>query len=319
MRMQLAAPWFADTICEQVRAGKHFDAILCSTFIDVAVLRSILAHQGVTLPVAVYFHENQFSYPGQVADPGIYQFTAINFTSALCADSLAFNSQYNLETFLTGIRSLLKKSTDMELRYLEERIREKSIILYPGIDFSEIDAVARKKQQGAPVIVWNHRWEHDKDPELFFQTLFSLQDLDFQLIVLGEQFCHCPEIFQKARKILSNHLLHFGYVDNTRQYASLLKQGDIVVSTARHEFFGISILEGVRAGCRPLVPDKLSYKELFPGKYRYQKNTLGRQISVLLRRKDASLGQQGIKMTTPYTWSALAPSYQSWLASLAER
>ncbi|MCW5209467.1 DUF3524 domain-containing protein, partial [Desulfobulbus sp. US1] len=56
------------------------------------------------------FHENQFTYPGQQHDPGIFQFASVNFTSALCADRLAFNSRYNLETFLAGIRFYLKKS-----------------------------------------------------------------------------------------------------------------------------------------------------------------------------------------------------------------
>ena len=118
MRMQLAAPWFAERIVEMIAQSNTegnalgttcFDGILTSTFLDVAVLRSLLAAQGIHIPVAMYFHENQFSYPGQQHDPGIFQFASINFTSALCADRLAFNSRYNLETFLGGVRLFLKK------------------------------------------------------------------------------------------------------------------------------------------------------------------------------------------------------------------
>ncbi|MCI5163464.1 MAG: DUF3524 domain-containing protein, partial [Candidatus Electrothrix sp. AX5] len=151
-RMQLAAPWFAERIVEMIaqnnNQGKSFDGILTSTFLDVAVLRSLLAAQGIYLPLAIYFHENQFSYPGQTHDPGMLQFASINFNSALCADRLAFNSCYNLETFLDGICFYLKKSADMELCHLEEQIRKKSVILYPGIDFRQIDVQSEEIPAG---------------------------------------------------------------------------------------------------------------------------------------------------------------------------
>lgn len=51
MRMQLAAPWFADLVIARLRAGQRFDAILCSTFIDLAVFRALLGREGVPLGV----------------------------------------------------------------------------------------------------------------------------------------------------------------------------------------------------------------------------------------------------------------------------
>jgi len=37
-----------------------------------------------------------------------------------------------------------------------------------------------------------------------------------------------------------------------------------VLSTARHEFFGIAVVEALLAGCLPWLPDRLSYPELLP-------------------------------------------------------
>lgn len=316
MRMQLAAPWFAEQIISLVTQGNWFDAILTSTFVDVAVLRSLLDSQGIRLPLAVYFHENQFSYPGQVPDPTAFQFSSINFTSALCADRLAFNSKYNLESFLASIAGYLKKATDMDLRYLEGRIRDKSVVLYPGMDFRSIDEASapKKSHKKNRVIVWNHRWEHDKDPETFFHTLFELAgDYDFRLIVLGQQFRYQPEIFKMAQQKLADRLDHFGFAENEKEYADLLRRGDIIVSTARHEFFGMAVLEGVRAGCRPLVPDRLSYKELFAGKYRYPENGFKKYLHELLFRNEPLSADEAVRMTEPYSWPMVADRYRNWL------
>ncbi|CAK8723655.1 Glycosyltransferase involved in cell wall bisynthesis [Candidatus Electrothrix aarhusensis] len=323
MRMQLAAPWFAERIVEMIaqnnNQGKNFDGILTSTFLDVAVLRSLLAAQGIYLPLAIYFHENQFSYPGQTHDPGMLQFASINFNSALCADRLAFNSCYNLETFLDGICFYLKKSADMELCHLEEQIRKKSVILYPGIDFRQIDVQsegipAGEGKNNEPVIVWNHRWEHDKDPETFFLTLFELAlEYPFQVIVLGQHFHHQPEIFAQAKSVLGNRLIHFGYVESRKEYARLLRQGDFIVSTARHEFFGISVLEGIRAGCRPVVPDRLSYRELFPKEYRYSQGKLGEHLHSLFASPRPVTNGEVRRLTEPYSWLMLGERYQKWL------
>jgi glycosyltransferase involved in cell wall biosynthesis len=322
MRMQLAAPWFAEQIIGLIEQGIHFDALLTSTFIDVAVLRSLLASHAVHLPVSVYFHENQFSYPGQVNDPTIFQFTSINFTSALCADRLAFNSNYNLESFLAGIRSYLKKATDMELAHLEKRIEEKSIVLYPGMDFQTIDTADTPKDLcKKPVIVWNHRWEHDKDPETFFTTLFALADgFDFRLIVLGQHFRFQPQIFPRAKEILADRIDYFGYATSKKEYAQLLKRANIIVSTAQHEFFGLAVLEAVRAGCRPLVPNRLSYKELFAEKYRYPDTDNGFQkaLTQLLEKPDFLTTDAAKQLTKRFSWSAVARQYRQWLDPAVE-
>ena len=70
MRMQLAAPWFAEQIISLVEKGVCFDAILTSTFIDVAVLRSLLGSKGIRLPLAIYFHDNTPSNPVHASATG---------------------------------------------------------------------------------------------------------------------------------------------------------------------------------------------------------------------------------------------------------
>lgn len=43
-----------------------------------------------------------------------------------------------------------------------------------------------------------------------------------------------------------------------------MQKGDIVVSTARHEFFCTAIMEAIYCGCHPVLPRDLTYTELIP-------------------------------------------------------
>jgi len=319
VRMQLAAPSMAQRITEVVTKGARFDAILTSTFIDTSVLQTLLARAGICIPLGIYFHENQFAYPTRPEDTARYQFAAINCNSALCADAVAFNSSYNRETCLKGIQHYIQRAADFSVPDIARLIRSKSVILYPGMDYSEIDGeTVPKKEDEVPVIVWNHRWEHDKNPEAFFQALFELHDrgVDFRLIVLGESFRHQPEIMQQAKEKLSRRILHFGYCQKRKEYIAWLRRGTIVVSTAIHEFFGMSVLEAVRAGCRPLVPDRLAYPELFPEKYRYPPGGLTEQLAELLRTKERVTNSEAKKLTEPYCWQNLQVRYEDWLHQL---
>lgn len=318
MRMQLSAPWFAAQVRKQPCADRGYDAVLCSTFVDVAVLRALLQQLDGWNPKArfcTYFHENQCVYPGQVTDGSMYQFQAINFTTALVSDRLAFNSSFNRDTFFENIQQYLKKSADMCIIDTHREISRKSTVLHPGIDYTPIDRAPEGSRQSQPVLVWNHRWEHDKNPQEFFTVVCSLKErgLPFKLIVLGQSFKNWPECFGHAKDYLSDRILHFGYADSRDDYGMLLKMGDIVISTAVHEFFGISVLEAVRAGCRPLLPWRLSYPELFPEEFLYPDGELEGCLAKALIKPTPLSAKMSTDYTEPYSWSRLANCYSDWL------
>jgi glycosyltransferase involved in cell wall biosynthesis len=56
-------------------------------------------------------------------------------------------------------------------------------------------------------------------------------------------------------------VVRWGYQPD-KAYWQALRAADVVVSTARHEFFGIGVVEAISAGCWPLLPDRLAYPEV---------------------------------------------------------
>lgn len=315
-RMRLAAPWFATELQRSPPISPASNrCILCSTFVDVATLKALLPTSLREIPIATYFHENQFAYPVQNKDQRDLHFALTNLTTALASDRVAFNSAHNLESFLEGCRMVLKKAPDTSFPDTEPLIRAKSIILPPPLDFNAIDAIGDvDNNDNTPVILWNHRWEHDKNPERFFTALFELaqQGTDFKLIVLGQSFRYQPPIFEEARQRLQERILHFGYAPSREEYSQWLHRADLVVSTANHEFFGLSVLEAVRAGCRPLLPARLAYPEIFPTEYLYEERTFTKELTKGLLKKRLNK-EEAEKLTSSFSWPSLAKEYQRWL------
>jgi glycosyltransferase involved in cell wall biosynthesis len=246
------------------------DLILASDMLNLPLFLALSSGRYRTTPVALYFHENQLTYPLQPGEKRDLHFGFINFASALRADRVFFNSSYHLEAFFEELPRLLKHFPDYNELWAVDALRGKSQVLPLGLDLAHFDA-CRPEQPTTrrPLILWNHRWEYDKDPESFFRAIYVLADegLDFGLVLLGESFRCQPEEFLKARQRLPEHIVHFGYAEDALTYGRLLWEADIVVSTALHEFFGVAIVEACYCGCFPILPRRLSYPELVPTVY----------------------------------------------------
>ena len=75
----------------------------------------------------------------------------------------------------------------------------------------------------------------------------------------------------------------------TDDYRSWVARSDIVVSCARHDFFGVAVAEGVAAGCVPVVPDALHYPELLGPAGRsflYRPGTFGSRLAEVVANLD---------------------------------
>ncbi len=120
------------------------------------------------------------------------------------------------------------------------------------------------------MILWNHRWEYDKRPDRFEAVLDTLANrgVDFQLALLGPRPEKVPGELSAIREKHAARIVADGMVPRA-EYETLLKRARVVISTADHEFQGLSMIEAVSAGATPVVPDALCYREQYPGRFRY--------------------------------------------------
>lgn len=304
--------------------ARKFDLVLATSMTDLAELKGIVQPLAAS-PSVIYFHENQFAYPEQRERKEYQNYKLTNIYTALAADRVLFNSKYNLDTFLEGTRGLLSVMPDHVPTGVAEVIRSRAEVLPVPLEAS-CYTEGPGTREGPLSLVWNHRWEHDKAPERFFKALYRLREkgVDFKVHVLGQQFRDQPADFDHARERLQDNILNLGFVEDASKYRALLADGDVIISTALHDFQGLAVLEGVAAGCVPLVPDRLAYSEFIPGKYRYDSipDDEDREVEILAQRLEKLCRdpERTRKMKPPdlkyLSWESLGPRYREIINSV---
>ena len=282
-----------------------FDLVLCTSVLDVASLRGLVPTLSRT-PIISYFHENQFAYPirsGQQDARLLMQ----SIQSALSADMLVFNTHYNRRTFIDGAAELLAKMPDFtpDLRHVfEERSRVIPVTISEG--FFEHHDHPRDAR-----LVWNHRWEWDKAPERLFAALSVLKERGVRprIAFVGQSFREIPSEISDGLRAYADQVDVQGYLDGDR-YRTLLRTSSHVVSTALHEFQGLAVLEATAAGCTPIVPDRLSYQELFPADYRYGSAAAQEEAQALADHIERELvAPSPAPDVSAWRWTTVGPMY----------
>ncbi len=92
------------------------------------------------------------------------------------------------------------------------------------------------------IIVFPHRLDPEKRPDLISQINH-----------------YYPWRVVKSKEVCTNK----------REFYNLLQKSKIAISFAEQETFGFAMIESVFADCLPLVPDRLSYSEMYLPEFKY--------------------------------------------------
>ncbi len=339
----------------------HTDLILATDMLDLSTFLALTRPETATIPTVLYMHENQLTYP-LPEDPTTgamrrqhgerdRHYAFINFTSMLAADRVLFNSSYHLDSWFDSLPAFLKHFPEYNELGAVEEIRARSGVLPVGIDTGNLDRLAGEEgksvpagsspgdspagdspagdtSQGnsAPLVLWNQRWEYDKNPGAFFDALFVVADegIPFRVALCGERFSQHPEEFEVAIDRLEDRIEHIGFAE-PGLYTRLLWEATVTVSTAHHEFFGISILEAIHCRTFPVLPERLSYPELLPQGardsclYTDPHGLVERLRWALLNADEATrlAADELVPHIARYDWRNLAPVYDGVLQAVA--
>lgn len=272
-RMHGGAVTMAKKALQALDEGFRPDVIFATGMANVPAFLALVRPHLDDVPVVLYLHENQLTYPLPPDEPRDNTYGYINYLSCLAADQIVFNSQFHFDEFMEALPALLRAFPDYTHLNTVQEVRKKSSVLHLGMDLEAHDQFRDEYPQPEwgpsmkpPIVLWNQRWEYDKNPEAFFRVMNRLDDSghQFRLILAGEHFEEQPYEFERAFERYAERILHYGYAEDFEEYSRLLHKSHLVVSTSIHEFFGIAIMEAIYCGCHPLLPNRLSYPELIP-------------------------------------------------------
>ncbi|MBU0778305.1 hypothetical protein KKH23_10060 [Patescibacteria group bacterium] len=95
------------------------------------------------------------------------------------------------------------------------------------------------------IVVFPHRLDSEKNPQMFDRLARKAETPGWQFI--------------KTKDVCKTK----------KEYYDLLNRAKIAISFADQETWGIAQQEAIFAGCFPVVPNKLSYRELYSDRFKY--------------------------------------------------
>lgn len=308
---------------DTARASAAFDVVMATGMLDLAAFRGLAS--GPRIPAVLYLHESQLTYPSVPGETRDETYPVVNWVSCLAADEVWFNSEYHRTVFFEELPRLLRRFPDHRHSHLVDPVFAKSRVVPVGVDCA--DLAPRDARSGPPRILWNHRWEHDKAPEVFVEIVDRLVERgnEFRLLLAGERVGDSSDAL---RDLSTRHadLIDVNAELDRATYLETLGRADIMVSTARQEFFGVALTEAMAAGVLPIVPDRLVYPERIPSSladrccYHSVDEAVEKTERALHDAEGRRLAAKPLMAEAArFDWSVVAPLYDDMLDALAAR
>ena len=264
-----------------------FDAVLCTSLLPAAEFRGLMPMGLRDKPLILLMHENQVAYPdGAIgAEPRDLHAAVTDFTALAAADAVIWTSAWNQRSCMAGLHSLLTKAnTSLDVAGELARIEACSHVCWPPVEDPLLEHAEHNFNNygrsnfgtSRALVAWPHRHQHDKGPDLLLEAAEHAADTGVPLdwALLGERRGASPPSLEAFRGCFGRNIRIDGHLERPA-YLGWLRAADWVCSTARHEYFGIAVVEGMLSGCLPWLPARLSYPELVPAELLLLRPTAG--------------------------------------------
>lgn len=296
------------------------EIIICSSLMDTASFKALLKPVFHHSSIVTFFHENQLAYPiyGNADNKKDqeklkkYTYPLVHLNQILSSDALLFNSKFNFDSLFQGLEKFIQSMPDARPYKSFEDAKKKCFITGLGVQISRKSNELLDWEKRPQRILWNHRWEYDKNPQEFISLFYKLIKTHphLELDLLGDnRKGQYSETFLKLKKMFPSHIKTFGGLNDREKYIKQLGYSRLLPVTSNHEFFGLSVIDAITNGVIPLLPNRLSYPELIAPclheKLLYSNfNELYKKSSMLLSTGlNADEKEKLLSWLRPFSWN----------------
>ena len=227
------------------------DLIVTTNGYRLSAIRSKLPD----VPVVVHFGENRLGIYNERAVTNLTAHVQTGYLTEIdcidVADEVVFNSAYQRDLMAWQLKDLQGKvdyvSNNTIDKVVSATVLPRLVVGKPG---------GRKESN---LVVWNHRWATDKgiDDLLLIDRALYDSSVDCRIV--------CTSNVQSTAQ--KTKITFTGRVLPKDEHLDLLSRATVLLSTSKHETFGISVMEGILSGCCPLLPNRQIYPYLIPEEY----------------------------------------------------
>jgi hypothetical protein len=208
----------------------------------VTALKYMIQLQNSKAKIFAYFHAGTYDPHDFISQAGLGNWACYNEIGWFKAlDGIFVATRFHKKLITQHIKKYLSK--DEKFHY--EKI---CVVGFPMNWIKEmakegIDATKYKEFQKKDLIVFPHRLDKEKQPHIFDNLKRVVN-------------CKYIKTIEKTK--------------TKKEYYEILKEAKVVFSASLQETYGIGTVEGIILGCIPIVPNRLSYMEMYDKIYRYE-------------------------------------------------
>ena len=246
---------YPDTLTDKIKDGSFLDVCGTNYFKagQLKILTEKLYHREIKDGDVVFFHDLWF--PGiemlQYIRQGIgLKFKICGILHAGTYDPYDFLSKKGMGSWGEHIENAwfdfideIYVATEFHKFLLTKRMIDRNKIIVTGLPIYFDRPVCWSQKEN--IVVFPHRLDSEKQPELFDKLANEFKNSGWQFI--------------KSKDVCKTK----------KEYLNLLHQSKIAVSFAKQETWGIAQQEALFAGCFPVVPNRLSYQEMYSERFQY--------------------------------------------------
>ena len=224
-----------------------------------------------------------------------------------------------IEQIALSVSKQIITVSEWQKKRIGKNLRDKVIVIYPGISKTRLNRTAEKTKNDAVCITGSLLYPRERALRKGIDILGEIAKLTPQVT-----FHIVGGTYNEVKKILHSpppNIVFHGYLDEKRLQILLLRS-KFIITPSRHEAFSIPVLEGMAYGCIPLISNYCGVQDIVKDcgfVLELNPEFFSKTLLMLLGRVDEvdGMGTNCERISREFTWEKAAVKHAQIYQTIA--